>query len=193
MTGEKEKTIMKRRYYTKIRNHLCRATIMYAQAKDGEVYLADGYLIVCMPDWMYREQFVDPDEKNFSVRFPVLMDGEKLTRDAGEIKEDGPDLAAFFHDWLFGRYRDYTLVRNVIKGRHEGHTVRFCDTGRQLPIILSNVYFEAMEQATRGGIMYGDLKNRPVYFFDSDQIHASAFCGCVLPINYNPDTVQIPA
>lgn len=181
-----------KKYYTKIRNVFKDSAFLRIQRVGGDVYISNDHILVRFPDWLYWDEFVmHPDNINsLCAVFPTVQDGERLIVKYGETSENGQDMTGM---WRKLSDYDYHLVRFCKKGKFENRSVRFLDSGLGLPVILNNKYYEAMEQATRRGISYCGNKNNPVWFYDSVEIPNSAFCGCVLPINYNPDKLKVPA
>lgn len=181
---------MRKRYYTKLRKLLMGVRLLRVHAVDNEVFLCNDYVVVRMPDWLYREQFVTPDAVNYACNFPEVMEGERLTMKYGKIvSENGADIRELWeaaHD----RERDdlYLARAYADKFRHLGTSVRFCET-ENARIMLNNKYYEAFEQATRGGLMYGSHRRAPVWFYDCPEIYRSALSGFALPIIYRDEQV----
>lgn len=184
---------MKKHYYTKIKNVFYASEKLYFQRVGGDVYATNGYILVRFPDWLYWDEFAIPDGAIFNrTTFPTIEDGERLTVTGDELELDGPDLVDWWQKTEHNPDRDFRLTRPIAKGKISNRSVRFCETRTPYPVALNNKYFEAMEQATRGGLMYADGMKHPVWFYDCPEIYRSAFCGCVLPINYNVMETDYP-
>lgn len=193
MTARKDKT-MKKHYYTKLRKLFAESRKLWVQSAGTDVYVTEGHVLVRMPDWLYREEFCGyPGNYHKEGCFPVLFGDEKLeleygepiTYENGDTKE-GQDIRAFWQKAFDNCLGDMNAMQPEAKAHREpgrNQYVRFCETETDY-VKLNNRFYEAMEQATRGGLMYGGIRKQPVWFYDSPEIHMSALCGMVLPIMY---------
>lgn len=174
---------MRKPCYTKIRNLLSSSVKMYAQATENEVFLSEGHLIIRMPDWLYRSEFLEPDAKNWPGTFPVLYPGDRVTRDGYDILEgEGMDLVKMWSD-SFDRVPGGP-VRLLEPMKHAGRKVQVLETERD-KVLLNHKFFEAMQQATRCAMMYAGIRREPVWFYDDCEIWRSCFSALVLPVNYS--------
>lgn len=170
-------------YYGKIRNIFKNSDIlMFQMTDDDTVYVATPTIIAGMTDWLYQTEFVDKDTTGAFLR---LQPGERLTlKDGYDLTEDGPDLDKFWHDLYWRDEAPYPARAQDTVLMYMGGRVRFCET-RFDKVLLNEKYYQAMEQATKGGLVYAGRKNQPVQFYDSPaEIYLSTFYGCVFPINY---------
>lgn len=184
---------MRKHYYTKLRKLFKDSTAVHVQSVGTDVYVTEGHVIVRMPDWLYEEQFVDATANEYRCTFPMLHGDERILvlfgdlarEENGDIKR-GADIRAFWKKAFGDSLGEMNAARPEVKAYREpgrNQYVRFCETEKD-HVKLNNRFYEAMEQATRGGLMYGGSRKQPVWFYDSPEIHMSALCGLVLPIMY---------
>ena len=173
---------MRKPTYTKIFNLLAEQEKLYIHATDNEVFIADGHILVRVPDWMYRTEFLERDANSWPGSFPAVYPGECTTYDNLEIKEEGPDLHKMwctFFDRACGR-----PARLLEPMKHKGRKVQVFET-RYDKVILNYKFYDAVRQATQTAAVYAGIRREPVWFYDDCEIWRSCFSAMVMPVNYS--------